>query len=716
MKHTVKIRKSRLTAPIDFGEVIRTRRALGVALEYEEYGFIQTSGEVVVFDAYSAAYRYAPLDIKSGVIAFPFRLSCDTDTGERVAYCGLRFSEENAVEWKPIIPESAMARLVVDKDAAAIPISSGVCCISTSEAYDKYRSHLKDEIHPLSGQIVLDGQTHVMVEIFDCKYAVFSTGWGDGRYKCYAGYAEDGSVAAVIVDFGMIEYPAPEDDETVDIEVEGDGFYVDDPNKSESQNNIDRWTRALEMAENPTAKFNAYSRRGYAYHSLGDTEKALSDYVSAIEQCGEIVDRRTLLHAWSVYDNAADIYIRNSDYESAISLMTDALVVGDDFYAGAFVRLIDLYMLTKHTDKAMEIAERMLLARPSDPVANMKYAEVCVSEMKYAEAAKTYERLVSEFKLYENLFDEASCLIELGDFDGAEKALARHPSKEYNEQYWYYKAYIDYKKKMYTSALEKAERSHGIDEEYMPALYLIIDIHSIMQEYHSVAIYAEKYKKLRPDKEYGYSVCAEAHLILGNFAESAKNYGYLYEAINSSDKYAALAAITAAKMGDTKRRNKLIKTLRRKRSAYYGGLIYALYMTKYRKRSMDFSKVVYNLNSDDDFLLQLAVYLGGTDNILPATRILDILFDRNSFSFEIVAQQVRLAMKIGDEKLFDRLFEYYITYYVGNIDEHDKQLIKERFRRVSGGRSHISRAATDNSEAAGIRTSNKSGENKDDEA
>ena len=229
MKYTVKIPKSRLTAPIDFGDVIATRRALGVALDYEEYGFIQTDGEVVVFDAYSAAHRYAPLDIKSGVIAFPFRLSCETDAGERVAYCGLRFSETAVTEWKPIIPEALIPLLATNKDAGAIPISSGVCCISSADAYEEYRMHIKDEVHPLSGQIVLDGQIHTEVELFGYKFAVFSTGWGDGRYRCYAGMTESGEVAYVIIDFGMIEYPH-DDKETVSVQVETDDkLYFYDP-------------------------------------------------------------------------------------------------------------------------------------------------------------------------------------------------------------------------------------------------------------------------------------------------------------------------------------------------------------------------------------------------------------------------------------------------------------------------------------------------------
>ncbi len=703
MKFNVKIPKSRLSAPVDFGEVIASRRVLDTPLEYEEYDFMQTDGSVVLYDAYSSAHKYAPLDFKSGVIAFPYCLNCVTDRGERVAYCGLRFSEEPIAEWIPICSDAEKARLGVDPEAAAVPIASGVCCISSAEAYGIYRSHLKDEVHPLSGLIVLDGQTHIEVELYGKKYAVFSTGWGDGRFKCYKGVTAAGNVAQFIVDFGMIEYPKPVRDETVDVEIESDNVYLVDPRRSEPENNVMHWTRVLENAVDPISRLRAYSRRGYAYHSLNDTENALSDYIHAVEECRYVKDRGELLRAWSVYDNAAAIYEQKSDYEAAIDLMTKALKVGDNFYASAYVRLIDLYQLTKRTDKAMEIAERMLNNRPNDPVANMKYAEVCVAAMEYAKAARTYERLASSFRLYENLFDGASCLIELGDLDGADAALERHPSKEYNEQYWYYKAYIDFKKRRYSDALKKAERSHDIDGEYMPALYLLIDTHSIMQEYHAVARYAEEYKKLRPDKEYGYSICGEAQLILGNYSESSKNYGYLYEAIKKDDKYAALAAVTAAKMGDSKRKRKLLKALRRKKSEYYGGAIYALYITKYRKRGIALSKVVYNLKTSDDFLLCLAIYLAGTDNVLPATRILDVLYKRNTQSFEVVAQQIRTAVKLGDDKLFDKLFDFYMEHYAGEVTESDRELIAERFKLV-GTLKHLHRKTvnTETPEALGI--------------
>ncbi len=691
MKQTIKIPKSRLAAPIDFGAVISSCKALDIKLKYGELSFIQTSCEpIVMFDAYSASHSYVPVSDKSGVLAFPFYLCCMTDGGERVAYCGLRYSEEKAVEWRLCRDDAALIRLVYDENGASVPISSGVCCLATASAYKEYRAHIKDEIHPLSGHIVLNGQTHECVDLFGKKYAVFSTGWGDGSYRCYEGVAQDGSVVALIVDFGMIEYARHDKSEIEEVQVDlpdSTGF-VYDPSKSESENNVAKWTLALIGETDSAARLLAYARRGYAYHSMNNIDAALADYTSAVAECKHVTDRGLLLRAWSVYDNAAEIYIKRSDYDSAIALMIDALSVKDHFYAGAYVRLIDLYLLTKRTDKAMEIAARLIAERPDDPVANMKYAEVCVASMNYTGAARTYERLATEFQFYENLFDEASCLIELGDLDGADSALERHPTKEYNEQYWYYKAYIDYKKRRYSDALKKAEKSYGMDNEYMPALYLLIDIHSIMQEYHAVARYAEEYIKLRPDNEYGYCVCAEAHMILGNFSECSRNYGYIYDAIVKDDKYAALSAITAAKMGDSKRKARFLKILRRKHSDYYSGAIYAVYITKYNKRALELSKVVYKLRTDDDFLLQLAVYLTGNDEILPATHILDMLVKKNSSSFEVVAQQVRTAVKLGDEKLFEQLFDYYIEHYAGNVTDSDKALIAERFRRV-GKMRHV---------------------------
>ena len=182
-----------MIAPIDFGEVLTAHCACGVKLSYTEYAFMQfESKRVTLFDAYASAHRYRPLDVECGVVAFPFYCGCMTDSGERVAYCGLRFCEERAASWKLLGLESALGLLNVDATAAGVSITSGVCCIADEQAYDVYRKHLQDEVHPLAGLIVLNGQTHTAVELYGKKYAVFSTGWGDGKYNCYAGFTADG--------------------------------------------------------------------------------------------------------------------------------------------------------------------------------------------------------------------------------------------------------------------------------------------------------------------------------------------------------------------------------------------------------------------------------------------------------------------------------------------------------------------------------------------
>lgn len=678
MKTTVKIPKSRLQAPVDFGEVIENRKAAGVTLSYTEYGFMQfDSNKVVLFDAYSAAHRYRPLDVECGIVAFPFYCGCMTDGGERVAYCGLRFDDERAVKWKPIGIDGVLGRLTVDPNAAAVPIPSGVCCISDEAGYKLFCSHIMDDVHPLAGLIVLNGQTHTCVELYGKKFGVFSTGWGDGRYKCYAGISESGRVTAVIVDFGMIDYPQ-DDDELVDVEVEAEDIY--DPEKSESENNIDRWTRVINGTDDIEQRMNAHARRGYAYHSVNRKDDALRDYLSAIE-CGKQIDIKSQKRwVWSMYDNAAEIFIERSDYESAINIMTDSLEVNDDFYSGAYVRLIDLYQLTKHKDKALEIAELMLEKRKGDPVAHMKYAECCVSSMDYKTAAHEFGVLATEFKLFENLFDQASCLIELGDYKNAELALDSHPTKEQYEQYWYYKAYLEFKKHNYIAANAYAVRSHELDREYMPALYLLIDICSVMQQYHSVAMYAEEYKRLRPDNEYGYNVCAEAHLMLGNFSECAKNGFYLYERIKQDDRYAALAAIAGFRSGDKKRAKKLLRMLRRKRSKYYYGAIYCINVNLIKTRINASENLWKKLRDDTEFVLMISVFLLHTSNLIPATQLVGYIADTGNPSFETVAQQIRVAEKINDKKQFLSFFDYYVTNFVSHrFSKDDLCELAERF-------------------------------------
>lgn len=675
MKTTVKIKKSLVTAPVDFDTVL-AGSVCGVKLSVAQFDFVQIEGgKAVMFDAYLSAHRYAPFNAECGVVAFPFYCGCMTDAGERIAYAGLKFTDEKAAAWELLGKDEALGQLTVDPDAASVPVGSGVCCFSDEAGYKLYREHIKDEVHPLAGLIVLNGQTRAQVELYGKKYAVFSTGWGDGRYRCYAGRTAEGKVTAIIADFGMIDYP--EDDAQVEVTV--DTAYVFDPEKSDSENNIARWSRAIEETSDPSERMLAFSRRGYAYHSAGDTESALADYMSAVD-CAKKAGDKARSRVWSVYDNAAEILIARGEYDRAILLMEDALRASGSFNNGVYVRLIDLYLLTKRTYKAAELAERMLREREDDPVAYVKYAECSAAIQDYKAAAHAYGELAHKFELYENLFDEAACLIELGDYAAADAALDAHPAKELYEQYWYYKAYADFKRRKYRAALASLMRARDIDGEYMPALLLSMDIQSLLQEHLSLARSAEEYKRMRPDNEYGYNVCAEAQLLLGNFSECARNYDYLYDRIKSDDKYAALSAVTSAKAGDRKRANAMLKILKRKHSPYYYGAVYGIYAGDSGGRRESVEKVVYLLGNDDEFLLALAAFLLQTNNVRPATQVLDYLSRDGVLNGDAVALNVRAAERIGDRMLFMTFLNCYVDRFVDPAYPADeKRLLAERF-------------------------------------
>lgn len=683
---SIRVPKHLLYAPVDFDKVMTERVCCGVRLTYSEYDFITSeTGRMVLFDAYAAAHRYKPFSQKLGAIGFPFSLCCETDDGERVAYCGMRFGTGKATEWRLCHTESEpeiFGRLVADVDAAAIPIPSGVCCIADEAAYAEFFSHLKDEPPPLARMIVLNGQTHAAIELFGNKYAVFSTGWGDGRYNCYVGLDENGETTALIVDFGMIDYPKPRADEFEEFELDANAAeYMYDPEKSEAENNIARQTSIIATTADRAERVFALARRGYAYHSTGQYEAALGDYVAVMNECAGITDKSVLVRVLSVYDNAAELFCRKSDYDSAINAMQAALAIGDDFNSGAYVRLIGLYQTVKRHDKALEIATLMKTRRPDDPVACIKYAECCVASGELEKAVDAYDRLAMTFRLYENIFDEVACLMEMHELDRASAVLDRYPAKEYSGQYYYYKACIAYKLKDFRTAGMCAATAYELDGEHLPTLYLLIDIRSVLQDYRAVARYAEEYKRLRPEQEYGYSVCAEAHLALGNFSESSRNYYYLYHNIRRDDRYAALAAITAAKTGDGKHASALRRALKRNRSPYLPAVMYATHIVTGRYRSYTaLSRVVYKLNADDDFLLLLATYLTAAGKLLPAAYILDILLRRNDPPFELVAQQIRTAIRLGDDKLFDSFLDYYMKHFICDESTEARKALSERFR------------------------------------
>ena len=128
----------------------------------------------------------------------------------------------------------------------------------------------------------------------------------------------------------------------------------------------------------------------------------------------------------------------------------------------------------------------------------------------------------------------------------------------------------------------------------------------------------------------------------------------------------------------------MLRVLKRKRSHYYYGAMYGVYISKYREFDNASDKVVYNLQSDKDFILLLTVYLLQINVILPATHLIGELCKDNYKSYDMVAQQIRIAEKISDKKQFLSFLDYYAEHYItSNMSAVDKRALAERFMSPS---------------------------------
>ena len=103
---------------------------------------------------------------------------------------------------------------------------------------------------------------------------------------------------------------------------------------------------------------------------------------------------------------------------------------------------------------------------------------------------------------------------------------------------------------------------------------------------------------------------------------------------------------------------------------------------KFRGRADALKRMVLKPEYDADFLLQLAVFLSATGGVLPATRILEFLSGMDEPTFEVVAQQIRAAERIGDRKLFDSFLSFYLDKFIGGtLAASERRALSERFMR-----------------------------------
>lgn len=227
-----------------YDDIIRYKRINDVELMYYEFDEVNLEN-LVMFDGVDYVNTYAPFKERLPKKGRPFCLAVNTEDGERVAFAGVIYSEENADLYKTISERADIYKLAFDKLYATVPITSGICCFASDSVYSDYLFELKSGENPLESVVKNGNNLHMLLG----NLAVFSCGWGEGSFSAYAGFGLDGDVNKIIVDFGM--FPTVEDESetfTIEIDVNITDAYEDDPKLSRNENAIAKQTMILSMA------------------------------------------------------------------------------------------------------------------------------------------------------------------------------------------------------------------------------------------------------------------------------------------------------------------------------------------------------------------------------------------------------------------------------------------------------------------------------------
>ncbi len=686
MKKKFEIVKSRLYAKADYTEIIEKKSFGDISLSYGELESLpMPTGAVCFFDAYAGGAVKPFSQTFAGEKCTPFYMCAPTSRGERIAFAGLKFSEKKAVEWKiALFEEKDVIKLISDDGGVSSYVDSGIVCLgdfSYFAEYDKLvKAHAAHDSHPLDGIVGFDGKTALVYEIGGAPaLAVFSSGWGDGNYSCYIGHSDDGEAVSLVCDFGLLEYGDKQaSDETVEYEfdVDAEELYVNDPKLSVDENNAAKWSLVLEYADklDDYALYKAYGGRGFAYHRLGRLDDALKDYYAALEIAEDKTRNKGLkMREWTLYDNAGTINRNLGNTDEAIRLFEKAKNLGDSFYSGAYVNLIDIYGESKNYDKALEICDEMSEKRPLDPTSFMRRAEINATLGNYAAAVEDYDVLINKFLWEDGIWEKVSCLILLGRYDDAEKNLDDYLTENAaNELYYYYSGLLEYKRADHVKSYEYLLRAHECNPEHIPTLHLLIETDDLFLDFGSVLKWAEEYTECRPTGAYGYHVRAEQNVRLGNFRTAAADREYIAEKFSGDAlTYRGIAcAYILAK--DFRKAKKALKVLKKKDAAYYNDAfgLYCVAKGKFQKGERSLVAAAESGESETFFadLIDALVYMGKTDT---AKKHLEKCRLTEQSSPRLVFSEIAYCRKVKDMNGLSEALDGYLKKFLPKLDNEE---------------------------------------------
>lgn len=180
-----------------------------------------TSGRIVAVDPFTYLDS-EPFTFQVPRGEYPVRLAV-AEVGKdhyRVALARIEFSQAPAARWEMALTSGQSLKKLKEKEVYGYGVDAGTGAFGDADAFrwlqSQYDGATSSQYQDLSDKWIADGEIqgagylpHLFVLMPDAgpanNIAMFSSGWGDGFYASWIGYAADGHVTALVTDFLVVK-------------------------------------------------------------------------------------------------------------------------------------------------------------------------------------------------------------------------------------------------------------------------------------------------------------------------------------------------------------------------------------------------------------------------------------------------------------------------------------------------------------------------------
>lgn len=154
-------------------------------------------------DPYQLSAGLAPFAAAVAPGVYPVELAkVRFGDGVGVAAAKVTISQEPVVSWQLALRPGQDTALLGDGEFHGFRVDTGLAGLVDVDAVPAFEARLKDGEDPFDEPE--DDLIHTPKPVSGANVIAFSSGWGDGAYPTWVGLAEDGAVAAFVVDLLVV--------------------------------------------------------------------------------------------------------------------------------------------------------------------------------------------------------------------------------------------------------------------------------------------------------------------------------------------------------------------------------------------------------------------------------------------------------------------------------------------------------------------------------